>query len=54
MWPIHTLTLLLCLTDDEQLFAQKEPLVPIIITIEQKMEGSATSMEKELNWEPIG
>ncbi len=23
MWPVQTLTLLLCLTDDEQLFAQQ-------------------------------
>lgn len=23
MWPVQTLTLLLCLTDEEQLFAQK-------------------------------
>ncbi|MCB0771578.1 MAG: hypothetical protein KDC00_14350 [Flavobacteriales bacterium] len=25
MWPVQTLTLLLCLTDEEQLFAQSIP-----------------------------
>ncbi|MCB0763141.1 MAG: hypothetical protein R2815_10300 [Flavobacteriales bacterium] len=33
MWPVQTLTLLLCLTDEEQLFAQhvvKDPEVPVI------------------------
>ncbi len=30
MWPVQTLTLLLCLTDEEQLFAQRavEPVPP--------------------------
>ncbi|MEZ4755511.1 MAG: hypothetical protein R2817_01650 [Flavobacteriales bacterium] len=30
MWPVQTLTLLLCLTDEEQLFAQRtvEPIPP--------------------------
>lgn len=30
MWPVQTLTLLLCLTDEEQLFAQRtvEPTPP--------------------------
>ena len=27
MWPVQTLTLLLCLTDDEQLFAQVVPVI---------------------------
>lgn len=27
MWPVQTLTLLLCLTDDEQLFAQAIPVL---------------------------
>jgi hypothetical protein len=27
MWPVQTLTLLLCLTDEEQLFAQQLPPV---------------------------
>ncbi|HMC96721.1 MAG TPA: hypothetical protein VKG92_03655 [Flavobacteriales bacterium] len=25
MWPVQTLTLLLCLTDEEQLFARNQP-----------------------------
>ncbi|MCB0792847.1 MAG: hypothetical protein H6595_10955 [Flavobacteriales bacterium] len=35
MWPVQTLTLLLCLTDDEQLYAriQPDPIPPV--TIEQ-------------------
>jgi hypothetical protein len=28
MWPVQTLTLLLCLTDEEQLFAQAIPQEP--------------------------
>jgi len=27
MWPVQTLTLLLCLTDEEQLFAQCLPVI---------------------------
>jgi hypothetical protein len=27
MWPVQTLTLLLCLTDEEQLFAQGLPIM---------------------------
>jgi len=34
MWPVQTLTLLLCLTDEEQLFAQNQVLDPIVPTIE--------------------
>jgi hypothetical protein len=33
MWPVQTLTLLLCLTEEEQLFAQRvqpEPVLPVI------------------------
>ena len=35
MWPVQTLTLLLCLTDDEQLFADRkeEPLPPVTIEV---------------------
>lgn len=28
MWPVQTLTLLLCLTDEEQLFARNTPAEP--------------------------
>ncbi|MBP6312871.1 MAG: hypothetical protein KA408_11415 [Flavobacteriales bacterium] len=34
MWPVQTLTLLLCLTDEEQLFAQNQVLDPIVPAIE--------------------
>lgn len=35
MWPVQTLTLLLCLTDDEQLFTERavEPLPPVNIEV---------------------
>ena len=49
MWPVQTLTLLLCLTDDEQLFAERavEPLPPVTIEVvlpcdeERPKEGSS-------------
>ncbi|HRD53153.1 MAG TPA: hypothetical protein PKY96_10960 [Flavobacteriales bacterium] len=34
MWPVQTLTLLLCLTDEEQLFAQAIPQEPQPAAIE--------------------
>lgn len=34
MWPVQTLTLLLCLTDEEQLYAQQLPKVEELPTIE--------------------
>lgn len=34
MWPVQTLTLLLCLTDEEQLFAQAIPADPQPAAIE--------------------
>ncbi|MCW5898140.1 MAG: hypothetical protein KIT10_02635 [Flavobacteriales bacterium] len=34
MWPIQTITLLLCLTDDEQLFAQAIPPVDALPAVE--------------------
>jgi len=34
MWPVQTLTLLLCLTDEEQLFAQAIPQDPQPAAIE--------------------
>lgn len=39
MWPIQTLTLLLCLTDDEQLFAQRIQEDPIPVKIEVSKEA---------------
>ncbi len=35
MWPVQTLTLLLCLTDEEQLFAQHIPAVQEPVRVEQ-------------------
>lgn len=34
MWPIQTLTLLLCLTDEEQLFAQTTVVDKVVPTVE--------------------
>jgi hypothetical protein len=51
MWPIQTLTLLLCLTDDEQLFAQRQPLVPEPAIIEQEAEMPVEIGPKDLIWE---
>ncbi len=39
MWPIQTLTLLLCLTDDEQLYAQQVQ-APTEQVIESKVIGA--------------
>ncbi len=39
MWPIQTLTLLLCLTDDEQLFAQRIQEDPTPVKIEVSKEA---------------
>ena len=41
MWPIQTLTLLLCLTEEEQLFAHREPQVPectVIAMVKEDVE----------------
>ena len=35
MWPVQTLTLLLCLTDEEQLFAQSIPSMDAPANTEQ-------------------
>lgn len=36
MWPVQTLTLLLCLTEDEQLYAHRVPqeAVPVMLEVE--------------------
>ena len=43
MWPVQTLTLLLCLTDDEQLFAQKfqEPETTVVEVVLDQANGHA-------------
>jgi len=38
MWPVQTLTLLLCLTDEEQLFAQRPPVLPEPVVVGQVIE----------------
>jgi hypothetical protein len=49
MWPVQTLTLLLCLTDDEQLFAQRcsEPLPAVTIEVVMPAEEEAPSAEQQ-------
>jgi hypothetical protein len=44
MWPVQTLTLLLCLTDDEQLFADRavETLPPVTIEVVLPSEDERT------------
>lgn len=50
MWPVQTLTLLLCLTDEEQLFAQRtvEPTPPACIewVLPAEEETEQTSQEE--------
>ncbi len=47
MWPVQTLTLLLCLTDEEQLFAQCVPAEPeparieVVVPKEEEQEEAA-------------
>lgn len=54
MWPIQSLTLLLCLTEDEQLFAQQVPQDPIGTTIEVTVKGLEDELtENDLIWEDI-
>jgi hypothetical protein len=52
MWPIQTLTLLLCLTDDEQLFAQSIERDPIPVKIEVVKEADKQHNDKDLILEP--
>jgi len=52
MWPVQTLTLLLCLTDEEQLYAQQLPRVEELRAIEapapSKDELPAATLELDL------
>ena len=53
MWPIQTLTLLLCLTDEEQLFAQRAPQEPVQQVIEVEMDQDHQIItDKDLLWDP--
>jgi hypothetical protein len=49
MWPVQTLTLLLCLTDEEQLFAQRtvEPTPPTCIEWVIPQEEEAPNATEE-------
>ena len=52
MWPVQTLTLLLCLTEEEQLFAQQVQL-PEPQTIEISIEENAeASLKSAMLWDP--
>lgn len=46
MWPVQTLTLLLCLTDEEQLFAQHMPAVQQPVRVEH-VEAPVKPSEEE-------
>ena len=50
MWPVQTLTLLLCLTDDEQLFAERsvEPLPPVTIEVVLPSDDERTEEESSV------
>lgn len=47
MWPVQTLTLLLCLTDEEQLFAQQLPAVQEPARVEQLVAPVEEAEEDE-------
>jgi hypothetical protein len=46
MWPVQTLTLLLCLTDEEQLFAQQLPTMPEAVRTEVAAPTAAPASEE--------
>lgn len=49
MWPVQTITLLLCLTDEEQLFAQNQPKLEELPAIEAPaIQGSPVNKETDL------
>ena len=47
MWPVQTLTLLLCLTDEEQLFAQSLPALQESVRVEQIAAPANKTLEEE-------
>jgi len=52
MWPVQTLTLLLCLTEEEQLFAQQvQQLEPQAIEISIEEDTEAT-LKSAMLWDP--
>lgn len=48
MWPVMTLTLLLQLTDDEQLYAQATPPEPV--TTEETQQGADVKEAPAAEW----
>lgn len=48
MWPVQTLTLLLCLTDEEQLFALNQPILKDIPAIEAPVPQVPVAKESDL------
>lgn len=49
MWPVMTLTLLLQLTDDEQLYAQQET-VPAIVPVEEQAPAEPEQKGPTAEW----
>lgn len=45
MWPVQTLTLLLCLTEEEQLFAQSIPVIDEVPAVEVVIEAPETILK---------
>jgi len=48
MWPVQTLTLLLCLTDEEQLFAQRVPSITEPVRLELVVPAPAPNSEADV------
>lgn len=48
MWPVQTLTLLLCLTEEEQLFAVRMEEAPAATTIEAPAPQPDSELEAAL------
>ena len=48
MWPVQTLTLLLCLTEEEQLFAQRPVLDKELPTVEAPAPQAADEADDAL------
>lgn len=53
MWPVMTLTLLLQLTDEEQLYAQSPP-EPAPVTTEAPAPAAEEALEVEITAEEVG
>jgi hypothetical protein len=45
MWPVQTLTLLLCLTDEEQLFAQSNVVDKVLPAVEAPAPVESTEVD---------